>query len=131
MDFNFLLISLLGTIKVPTGGRHNGHAKTATLTEQLHSQQVSDAKNEQDYSEKLDQGFSFLFFSFSTALAIEKIGFENFPSYPYWLLYKGATSHYRVLIGIRILEIPTAKIQISNGRHTCYRYPPELKPSAK
>jgi hypothetical protein len=32
--------------------------------------------------------------------------------------------------GIQILGIPTAKIQISNGRHTCYRYPPELKPSA-
>ena len=63
LDFNFLLISLLGTIKVPTGGKYNGHAKTATLTEQLHSQQVSDAKNEQDYPKKLDQGFSFLFFS--------------------------------------------------------------------
>jgi hypothetical protein len=82
LDFNFLLISLLGTIKVPTGGKYNGHAKKKTLTEQLHSQQVSDANNEQDYSEKLDQGFSFLFFPFSTALAIEKIGFENFPHIP-------------------------------------------------
>jgi hypothetical protein len=33
--------------------------------------------------------------------------------------------------GIQILGIPTAKIQILNGRHTCYRYPAEPKPSAK
>jgi hypothetical protein len=120
--------------------------KTATLTEQLHSQQVSDAKNEQDYPKKLDQGSLFLFFSPSALLwPLRKLNLKKIPSYPYWLLYKAATSHYRALfllpgplfllpgpaVGIQILGIPTAKIQTSNGLHACYRYPPELKPSAK
>ena len=105
--------------------------KTATLTKQLHSQKVADVNNEQYHSKETDQGFSFLFFSFSTALAIEKIGFENFPSYPYWLLYKAATSHYRASSWDSNPWNPNCQIQISNGCHTCYRYPPELKPSAK
>ena len=41
------------------------------------------------------RAFCFFFPPFSTALAIEKIWFEKFPSYPYWLLCKAATSHYR------------------------------------
>jgi hypothetical protein len=109
----------------------NSHAKRANLILLWHPTEVHGKTNKLYYSKELEQGFSVLLFSFGTALAIEKIGFESFPSYPYWVQYKADTSHYRVLAGIQFLEIPTAKIQISNGRHACYRYPPEPKPSAK
>ena len=45
--------------------------------------EVPGETNKQYHSKELEQGFSVLFFSFGTALVIEKIGFENFPSYPY------------------------------------------------
>ena len=75
--------------------------------------------------------FNAIFFSFGTALVIEKIGFENFTQIPTCHYIRRLLATTGLPAGIQILGIPTAKIQISNGRHTCYRYPPELKPSAK
>ena len=61
------------------------------------------------------RAFHFYFFPFSTALAIEKIGFENFPHFPTGYYISALLATTGLAAGIQILEIPTAKIQISNG----------------
>jgi hypothetical protein len=132
IGFQFSLHFLLETTKVPTRGRYNGHAKTATLTKQLQSHKVCDVYNEQYHSKELNQGSSLLFFSsFGTALVIEKIKFENFSYIPTWYYIKRLLATAGPAVEIQILEISTASQEISNEHNLCYRYPPELKPSAK
>ena len=107
-----------------------GHAKTANLIMEWHPEEVPGVTNKQYLSKELGESFSIVFFSFRTALVIEKIEFEFF-SYPYLVLYKAATEHCRTSRRVQILGIPTAKIQFSNGCHTCYRYTLDLKSNAK
>ena len=74
---------------------HNGHAKRANLILLWHPEEVLGGTNKQYHSKELEQGFSVLFFSFSTALAIEKIEFEVFSHIPTGYYIRAATSHYR------------------------------------
>ena len=61
-----------------SASRCNGHAKAANLIKKLHTQDGTGVTNEQYQSKELIQGFAVVFFSFGTALAIEKIGFHFF-----------------------------------------------------
>ena len=121
---SIFLIFLLGTTKVPTRGRYNDHAKTATLTEQLHSQQVSDAKNEQDYSEKLNQGFSFLFFPPSALLwPLRKLDLKNFRHIPTGYYIRGLLATTGYWLGFKSLksQLPKFKFQTDATRATGIR----------
>ena len=94
---------------------------TATFTEQLHSQQVSDAKNEQDYPKKLDQGFSFLFLPPSALLwPLRKLNLKTFPHIPtgYYIRRLLATTGY--WLGFKSLEsqLPKFKFQTDATRAT-------------
>jgi len=75
--------------------------------------------------------FSAIFFSFGSALVIEKIKFEISSHIPTWYYIKRLLATTGPAVGIQILEIPTASQGFSNGHNFCYKYPPELKPSAK
>ena len=109
----------------------NGHAKGSTLILLWHPEEVLGETNKQHHSKELEQGFSVLFFSFGTALVIEKIKFEIFGHIPTWYYIKRLLATTGPAVGIQILEIPTANQEISNGHTLCYKYPSELKPSAK
>ena len=109
----------------------NGHAKRANLILLWHPEEVPGGTNKQHHSKELEQGFSALFFSFGTALVIEKIRFEIFSHIPTWYYIKRLLAMTGPAVGIQILEIPTARQGFSNGHNLCYKYPPELKVSAK
>jgi hypothetical protein len=109
----------------------NGHAKRANLILLWHPGDVLGKTNKQHHSKELEKGFSVLFFSFSTALVIEKIEFEISSHIPTCDYINRLLATTGPSVGIQILKIPTASQEILNGHSMCYKYPPELKPSAK
>ena len=62
--------------------------------------------------------------SFNTALIIEKTKFENPNHIPSCDYIKRLLATAGLPVGIHILEIPTAKQEISNGHSMSYTYPP-------
>jgi hypothetical protein len=87
---------------------NNGHAKRANLITEWHPQQVTGVTNKNYYSKELDQGFSVLFFSFSTALVIDKIELGISSDIPTCDYIKRLLATTGPPVGIQILEIPTA-----------------------
>ena len=62
----------------PSVSRCNGHAKAANLITKFYTQDGTGVTNKQYRSKEFIPGFSAVFFSLGTALAIKNIGFQFF-----------------------------------------------------
>ena len=76
--------------------------KKAKLILLLHPEEVPGGTNKQHHSKELEQGFAVLFFSFGTALVIEKIKFEIFSHIPTWYYIKRLLATTGPAAGIQI-----------------------------
>ena len=132
IGFQFSPISLLGTIRVPTKGQAQWPCKNSNLYRAIALTASFWCKKWTGLFGKARSGlFISIFFPSALLWPLRTLDLKFSLHIPTGYYIRRLLASIGHAAGIQILGIPTAKIQISNGRHTCYRYPAELKPSAK